>query len=399
MREVLVAVALAALAACAPGKAEESKGTDAAPPAKAETAAVLKVTPELQRKWGVTVGPVRRVLATSMLTLPGVVALDQTRSAQNSPLLDGKVVSVRADLGQQVRRGQVLVVVHSPAFAQAQTAFLQAHARRDLAAKEFERAKELLGQEAIQQKEYLRREAEYEAATTEVGLQESNMHSLGVDHPRLSVLLNRTTGAQKDLSDLAEPFLEVTSPLDGRIISRDVVLGEPVTPEKVLFVVSDLTTLWAMLDAREKDLPFLGPTSRVSIRSAVYPDRVFEGRNPRTGDVVDEKLRTIKVRVEVANRGLLLKPNMYVQGIVETPSATPHEVLAVPEEAIQTIGGEPTVFVLSGGDRFTPTTVELGERTGPNRVIVRGLQGTETIAVKGAFSLKAELMKNSLGGE
>jgi membrane fusion protein, heavy metal efflux system len=397
MTKVILVVALAALVACAQGKAAENGDAKAAP-AK-DTAAGLKVSADMQKKWGVQVALVSRVAVAARITLPGIVTLDQSRSAEISPLLEGKVVSVRADLGQQVHKGQVLVVVHSPAFAQAQTAFLQARERRELAAKEFERAKELLKQEAIQQKEYQRRQSEYEAATTDYGLQESTMHSLGVDHPHLDVLIQRATSGQADLSDLAVPYLEITSPIDGRVIVRDVILGEPVTAGKVLFLVSDLTTLWAVLDARESDLPSLSPASHVTIRSAVYPDKAFEGRNVRTGDLVDEKLRTIKVRVEVANTGLLLKPNMYVQGVVDTPSPVTREALAVPEDAIQTIGGETTVFVLSAADRFVPCTVALGEKIGANRVITKGLQGTETIAIKGSFNLKSEMMKHTLGGE
>ena len=103
------------------------------------------------------------------------------------------MTSIGADLGDQVRAGQVLVVLHSPALAQAQTAFLQANARRAVARRELDRARELLKDEAIQQKEVLRRQAEFDAATTEYGLAESSLHSLGWDHPQLDALLQKAS--------------------------------------------------------------------------------------------------------------------------------------------------------------------------------------------------------------
>ncbi|RPJ85082.1 MAG: biotin/lipoyl-binding protein, partial [Acidobacteria bacterium] len=214
----------------------------------------VRVPAALQKKWGLTTGPVSR-LSASGRSLPGVVATNQRRTAQVSPLLEGKVVSISADLGDHVQRGQTLAVLHSPAFAQAQTAMLQASARRSLARREFERARELMKDEAIQQREFQRRQSELEAATTEYGLAESQLHSFGWGHPQIDDLLARAGRVTGDFSDLVEPTLAVVSPIGGRVITRDVTVGEHVHPDKLLFVVSDLSTVWALLDAREKDLP------------------------------------------------------------------------------------------------------------------------------------------------
>ena len=396
MTRILIGICLLAGAACSGADAPAGSNASDASPAPARL--TLAVSPETQKKWGVAVGPVPRVSVSSAVTLPGILGLNQSRTAQISPIVEGKVVEIRADLGDQVRKGQVLLVIHSPVFAQAQSAFLQAHAKLALARKEFERATELIRVEAIQQREYLRREAEFDAATMELGLQESNLHSLGLDHARMDALVKQAGSRTGDLSDLAAPNLDVVSPIDGRIIYRDVVVGEHIHPDKTVFTASNLATLWAFLDAREKDLPAIGPSSRVTIHCPVYPDRSFEGRNTQAADVVDEKLRTIKVRVEVANTGLLLKPNMFVQGTIETTAAA-RQVLAVPEDAIQTIEGEKTVFVRTGDRTFTARPVQVGDRIGASRAISRGLDGSEIVALTGAFTLKSELMKSTLGGE
>ena len=156
--------------ASAPAPAEDaSKEAPAAGQAR-----TLKVTPELQKKWGVATGAVERLALSGTLKLPGVLALNQRQSAQISALLDGKVVTIGADLGSHVKKNQVLLVLHSPAFAQAQTALLQAASRRNVARRELDRSTALLKEEAIQPREHQRRQAEFEAATTDYGLAESN---------------------------------------------------------------------------------------------------------------------------------------------------------------------------------------------------------------------------------
>ena len=175
------------------------------------------------------------------------------------------------------------------------------------------------------------------------------------------------------------------------------MIGEHVQPEKVLFTVSDLSTLWAVLDAREHELPALAGITSVRIQTDVYPGRTFEGRLVNVGDVIDEKLRTIKVRLDVPNPGLLLKPNMFVQGLIDAGSQT-RQALVVPDEAVQTIDGDASVFVVTPKG-FMAKPVELGDRVGAKRAILRGLDGSETIVLAGAFNLKAELLKSSFAGE
>ena len=94
---------------------------------------------------------------------------------------------------------------------------------------------------------------------------------------QMETLVRQAGSRTGDLSDLAPSQLNVLSPIDGRIIFRDVVLGEHVHPDKTVFTASDLSTLWAFLDAREKDLPAIGAASRITIQSPVYPGRVVRG--------------------------------------------------------------------------------------------------------------------------
>jgi len=358
----------------------------------------LQLSPERQKEWGIEVGTATKETIASKITLPGVLALNQNKTAHISSFVEGKVVSLAADLGNRVSHRQVLLTINSPEFAKAQADFLEARAKLNLSRKEVERAKMLFKENAIEEKEYLRREAEHEKLATEFGASESILHSYGIDQNQLEELIKKCDSLwnEADLCELANPNLPILSPVTGTVIFRDVIVGEHVDPQKILFTVSNLNTLWALLDAYEKDLPFINKKSSVTIKSLLYPEKKFKGRISYISDTIDKKLRTIKIRVEVENSERLLKPNMYIQGIVENKSFE-KEILAIPEKAIQNLDGEKIVFIFEGENVFTVHHVELGEKIGNKRIIVKGLEEGEKIVIKGAFNLKAELTKASFG--
>jgi membrane fusion protein, heavy metal efflux system len=316
-------------------------------------------------------------------------------------LLPGQVISLAADLGTAVRKGQVLATLHAPEVSQAKATFLQAAGKAELASREYERGRVLLQQEAIDQKDLLRRRADAETAASDVGAAEARLHSLGFDQAAVDALLARARPGESRVphEDLTEPYLRLTAPIAGRVIERQVLAGQHVEPDKRLFVISDLSTVWALLDAREGDLPSLSVGRPVRVRTSVYPARAWDGRITYIGDVVDERSRTVKVRVEVRNDGLLLKPNMFVQGELADLAGQAHDVLSVPEDAVQTVNGDTVVFVRQASGRFVAIPVEVAERRGGRRAVLRGLTGAETVVVAGAFNLKAELLKSSLSGE
>ena len=370
--------------------------SDQAPPSNA-----LRVPEATQKKWGIELAVAGKTTMTGTMTIPGVLGLDPRRTAQVSSLLDGQVTYVGVKPGDEVRAGQVLLRLHAPSLSQAKTAFLQAASRLDLARQEFDRAEALLKQEAIDRKEHLRRQTELANATSEFDVAESNLHSYGLDQEavdRLRRESRRSADEHSPLDHVTEPTLNLASPMAGRVVAMTVVTGQHVEPQHALVTIADLSTLWALLDAREQDLPYVTPGREVRITTTIYPDRVWTGKVDYVGDIVDEKTRTVQVRIVVPNTGRLLKPNMYIQGeLPDAVSAT--DVVAVPQDAVQTIGGDPVVFVREGPDLFVVRPVELGGRIGDARVIARGLEGSERIVVAGAFNLKAELLKSTLAGE
>lgn len=358
----------------------------------------VQVSLEKQKDWGIKVGSAVSENIVSRISLPGVLVLNQNETAYITSFVAGKVIALAVDLGTKVRKGQSICTINSPEFAQAQADFLETRARLNLSQKDFERAQKLFEEKALEEKEFLRREAEYEKLVTEYGARGSALHSYGLTHADIDALIAKCDAVKDEeyKCEIANPNLSILSPLSGTIVFRDIILGEHVNPEKTVFTVSNLNTLWALLDAYEKDLPFINKNSTVAIESPLYPGRTFEGKITYISDLIDERLRTVKIRVVIDNSEGLLKPNMYIQGIIENLSET-NNTLVIPDEAVQNLEGEKVVFVLEEEDIFTVRHVSLGLKIGNLRVITEGLAVTEKLALEGAFYLKTELTKSTFG--
>jgi multidrug efflux pump subunit AcrA (membrane-fusion protein) len=271
--------------------------------------------------------------------------------------------------------------------------------------KDFERAQTLRESKAIEEREFLRRQAVYEQQLADRRAAEVFLHSLGIEEDRM-----RELEAAVDVSlppedhRAVDPPLAVRTPVSGVVVQRDAILGGHVEPGHALFTVSDLSSLWAKLDAYEDQVAYLRTASEVVVRTPLFPGQDFPGRVTVVADQVDEKLRTVQVRAEIPNPDGILKPNMYVQGLLRLVSQ--EERLVVPADAVQLLEGHHVVFVLieeageePGEDHVVilGVDVEPGETLSVGRIIESGLDGTEVIVIEGAFNLKAELTKGAGG--
>lgn len=351
-----------------------------------------------QKEWGIVVGPPISQNISSQVALPGSLTLNTNTTAHISSFVHGQISHLAADLGNKVNKGQALLTINSTDFGKAQADFLETRARLNLSQQEYERAKMLLQEKAIEEKEYLRRKAEYERLSAAYGALGSALHSYGITHEHIDALIAKVDSLEgKEYKcEIADPNLPIRSPLAGTVIFRDAILGEHIEPGKVLFTVSNLNTLWALLDAYERDLPYIAQQSRVHIVTPLYPGKKFPGTITHISDLIDEKLRTVKVRVEVQNAEGLLKPNMYIQGLVEN-RVEGQDLLAVPQEAIQNMGGQKIVFVMEKENTFSARPVDLGNKIGNHRIITEGLKPEDRLVLEGAFTIKTELTKGTFG--
>jgi len=367
-------------------------------PAEEHQHQTLKLSQEKQEQWGIEVGSPNKQTAHSQIKVPGTLKLNQNKTAHISSFVYGKIESISSDLGDQIQKGQPLLVINSPEFAKTQADFLETRAKIIFSRQEYQRAEMLYKEKAIEEKEFLKRKAEYEKLSTQFGALGSELHSYGITHAQIDQLIEKCESLREKeyKCEIAEPFLPILSPISGTVIFRDAVKGEHIEPEKILFIISDLTTLWAELDAYEKDIPYVHKHSQIFIRSSLYPEKTFPAKIIYISDVIDAKLRTIQIRAEFKNTEKLLKPNMYITGLIHSQNIQ-QEVLTVPEEAVQNMNGEKIVFVLNPEQEFEVRHVKLGDKMGNRRAITQGLNENDRIVQKGAFSLKSELNKAEFG--
>jgi len=393
-----------ALGACGPeeGHDHEAGGEDAHEQG-AEEAHVVHLEPENVAEWGLQVEPAGTTDITLEVQLPGVLTTNQNRTARIASLVAGQLAQHSADLGSRVSRGDVLAALNAPEFTRAQTNYLQAFAQAELARRDYERARVLEERNAIEEREFLRRASVYEQQVAELRSAEVILQSLGLGEEELeAITLGLDVASPSGEPNSVEALLPLRTPISGVVIQRDAVLGAHVEPGHALFTVSDLSLLWAELDAYEDQIASLGEELDVVIQASGLPGRSYPGRVDVISDQVDPELRTIQVRVEVPNTDGLLRPNMYVQGILR--SRTPgRERIVVPEEAVQLMEGRHVVFVELPAEEgeahrlFEEREVVPGETLSVGRVILDGLDGSERIVAQGAFTLKSEMTKGAGG--
>lgn len=342
-------------------------------------------------------------------TAPARVAYNTERMAHIGSAVVGRVKSLPVRQGDAVKEGDTLLAVDSPELGEAQSEYVQKRTMAqaaapivELAKSAAERAKKLYDEsEGISLTEVQKRLAEQQSA--ESALLNARAAMSGAAN-RLQ-LLGMTEAEIKALAETGTitPKYTVRAPIAGRVIRRDVTLGELVRPDRdSLLVVADTSTLWVLVDVPEmrlKDVA-VGATARITL--AAFPGESFEGKVSFISADLNEGTRTAQIRVEVDNAKGLLRPGMFAQAEIigadtSADGGKSTAVLAVPESAIQTIEGKPVVFVpfTEKPDTFLKRPVTLGASVGGMLPVLYGLREGEQIVVAASFILKAQLGKSS----
>ena len=318
------------------------------------------------------------------LILNGEVTANQDRTITVLPRAGGIVRDVRAQLGQTVTQGTELAIIESSAAAESESAFLAAQSRFALAKAQAAREEGLWRKGISAQQDYL--VARQAAAEAEATLQaaERKLQVLGLAQPTLQ---DKARGPIR---------LPVLAPFAGTLIERQVAVGDQVTDASPLFRLSDLNTVWVIASVFERDIGRVAIGQSASVSVPAYRGRQFEGTVSWISDVLDEKTRTMKIRIGINNIDRLLKPGSFAR--VTVISSDPQEALLVPAAAVQQQGNETIVFIDEGNGLFKRQVVQIGARTRDAAAIVGGLQQGQKIVTNGAFALLSELEKSSFAG-
>ena len=383
LHAIVATALLGGLAACGESNSKtEPEKTAAAgkqAPASPEKE-LLKLSEEEMKSAGVKVEQLKAVPLSERVTVTAVIRPNQDRFANVAPRVPARITAVYAKLGDKVKPGQPLALLDSVELGEAHSAYQQARSQFDLAKADFERAQRLKTEDIIPEKDFLRARSDYEKARASLRAAEEKLKLLDASH----------AAAEKGRPSV----FSVNAPFPGTVIEKDAVLGELAQPDKRLFTVADLSVLWIEASLFEKDLGRVRVGSRAAVNVAAYPGETFEGTLTYIASTMDRDTRTARARIEVRNAEGRLKPEMFATAAIDTPATRP--VLALPQDAVLLVNGQPTVFVAEG-EGFKPRPVETGEKYGQRVVVARGLAEGERIATAGAYALKAQMLKSQIG--
>jgi cobalt-zinc-cadmium efflux system membrane fusion protein len=304
------------------------------------------------------------------------------------------------DLGGLVRKGEPLVWIESAEVGHAREEFIRDLSQLRVVSRAYERAQRLVEQKAISQGEFQVREGNFLSMKAAAEAAERALLLIGETKPEIDRIRAAIESGQEALS-APSPRVAVRAPFEGRVLERQVTAGSVVEPMQPLSTLADLSTLWIFLQVYEKDLSLMRAGLPLRIRAEAYPQETFTGRLDFLGGAVDEQTRTVGVRATVENRADRLRPGMFVKAQVEVPRPQSEStlVVAVPQSALQTLGGRTNVFVQTGSGRFARRPVETGHTFEGFTEILSGVKPGEIVVTEGSFVLKSEFAKAELAGE
>jgi RND family efflux transporter MFP subunit len=312
------------------------------------------------------------------LEVPGDVDFDARRVAIISPRVSGRIERLFVVSGDRVRAGQPVALLYTPAYISAQTEFLQARRRAGLLANTSDAA----GASAL---------ADAAAA---------RLRQIGASAGEIQRLAS--TGVVQDNLTLVAPFT-------GSIVEASALAGSSVEAGAPLFKLADLSIVDVIAAVPERSIPLVKVGGKAAVYIAAYPQITFAGEVERIQQQLDESTRTVGAVIHVRNVNETLKPGMFATVRLELPTASAASgmttVVTIPESAVLSEGDQRFVFVEVGPRTFEKREVEVASLEAPgatqpltNRVIARsGLLPGDRVVVRGAFTLKSELGKASLG--
>lgn len=375
----LSAVVFLLLGVMACGKGDQPGNSDAATPPNGKGKPVAH-EPAIQ----VETGLVDYTGSQQDLGLSGKIAYGEDRYSKISSPLQGRVVEVRAHLGDRVKAGDVLLVVDSPDIAQAYSEYVKEDSDLQYATRAHELAKDLYENKAMPLKDLKQAENELVKARAEFRRAKERLLSLRIPAEELNKPLDR----QKITSRF-----EMKSPLTGIVVERSVTPGQSVSGDSdhVLFTVADLDMLQVVADVYERDLALVKEGQYAKVRVEAYPDTDFPATVAAIGDIVDPVSRTIKLRAWVNNQEHKLKPEMFARLYLQVGDAT--RILVVPKEAVLDSNGKQFVYVVEGPDRYVKREIKAANFAQDQMRVLEGLTPGQRIVIKGAVLIKGQEVK------
>ena len=347
----------------------------------AESARVVRISKEAVARSGIRLATVVEEAVVSGLQVPAEVQAEPDREAHVSSVVAGQLAEVAVSVGDQVAAGQTMAVIRSVALGEARAQVARARAGVEVARANFRRQEELRREGIGAERHYLEAQAELRKAEAAQSSAERAIEVYGRGGRGSEVVL--------------------TSPIAGRVVSRHATIGEVVAPSAVLFKVTDIARVWVVGRVYQQQAALVREGAGATFVLQSYPDRTFAGNIDYVAPALDERTRTLPVRVTLDNAEGLLRPGSF--GTLSITSsgdggARAETMPAVKVGALQRLGADTVVFVPGDEtDEYFALTVDVAGRAGGLARLRQGLNVGDRYVVDGAFVLKSELSRGELG--
>lgn len=313
----------------------------------------------------------------SVVRINGRLAWDERRTSRVHVPMAGRVLELHAEAGAQVSRGSLLARVSSPEYGQAQSEAHRARTDLELAERALARAKELQQAGVIPQKELQAAQADEQRARAE--------------HERTAAR-ERLYGPARSIDQL----YQVTAPLAGVVVDRRVTVGQEVRPEQAaeapMFVITDPTRLWVMLDVPESLSGEIAVGEALRVTVPAMPGEVYTARIEYVADAIDPDTRAVRARAVIDNRERRLKSEMYVVADVEIP---PSLALRVPANGLFLLEDRYHAFVEEAPGRYTRRALQAEQASLGYMRVLGGLAAGERVVSDGALLLQQMLVQRA----
>ncbi len=382
-RMPLWAVGLCLFVLCAQSPSSPA-GSDARPVASVTSDGSIKLSPEQIAASKIEVATVGPGNLRRTVRVPGNITMDSDRIGHVAAKVIGTVIELRKRLGDKVEKGEIVAFLESREVADAKSEFLTAGTNLELQTSLFERERTLWEKKISPEQQFLRAENAFAVSKLRHDLARQKLSALDVDDALIADL------SHQPVSNLRRYALR--SPIGGRVIERKVDLGAPVggdQQEKEIYVIADLTSVWAELMASPADLGLIREGDMVAIGEGSAQVN-GEGKLIFISPMTTRDTRTVKAIVELDNVDQRWRPGSFVSA--NLPVEQRRVDVLVPKSALQTIDGNAVAFIRTP-EGFRARRVQTGAEIETAVEIVSGLRAGEIIAITNTFVLKSDLGK------
>jgi len=352
-------------------------------------AALVTLTQAAINEIGLKTEVISRKPFTKFFVVSAKVLANQDNEALVGSLVQGRVCKVFVRAGDYVKAGQELMLVEGLEIGEIKAGFISAKANLEYQKANYERQKTLFEENVGAQKNLLETQNEYEKARAEYNAEKNRINAIGLTDSEV------IDGKSNHSDEHGSGTLPVKSPISGVVVERNVVIGQSIEATTTAFKIINLSSVWIDGQIYEKDAGKINNKTAADFIASSFPEEPFKGKVTYIGQVIDEKTRTITLRAEFSNATGKLKPQMF--GELRIPDENNPTALLVPAEALVKIDNADYIFIQKDDTTFekTPATVCCAQ----NEIVevTKGIKEGDKVVVKGAFYLKSELMKASLG--